>query len=112
VARSSISPISSFEPCASSCTGEEATGAVEAVVGTAVVDAVVVGTVVELSAATGLVASAVVADTVGAVCSAFCSTGAAVATEAFFGRPDDVRQEYPELFEALREFYERDPDGI
>jgi Mlc titration factor MtfA (ptsG expression regulator) len=36
----------------------------------------------------------------------------AVATESFFGRPDDVRQEYPELFEALREFYERDPDGI
>jgi MtfA peptidase len=29
----------------------------------------------------------------------------AVATEAFFERPDDVREEYPALYEALREFY-------
>ncbi len=33
----------------------------------------------------------------------------AVATEAFFERPDDVRAEYPALFEALREFYGQDP---
>jgi Mlc titration factor MtfA (ptsG expression regulator) len=33
----------------------------------------------------------------------------AVATEAFFERPDDVRAEYPALFEALRQFYGQDP---
>ncbi len=33
----------------------------------------------------------------------------AVATEAFFERPDDVRAEYPQLYEALREFYGQDP---
>jgi Mlc titration factor MtfA (ptsG expression regulator) len=33
----------------------------------------------------------------------------AVATEAFFGRPDDVHAEYPALFDALREFYGQDP---
>jgi len=33
----------------------------------------------------------------------------AVATEAFFGRPDELRDEYPALFEALRQFYGQDP---
>jgi len=36
----------------------------------------------------------------------------AVATEAFFERPDDVRGEYPALFEALREFYGQDPGRL
>jgi len=33
----------------------------------------------------------------------------AVSTEAFFERPEDVRAEYPQLYEALREFYGQDP---
>lgn len=36
----------------------------------------------------------------------------AVATEAFFERPDDVRAEYPQLYEALREFYGQDPGRL
>ena len=36
----------------------------------------------------------------------------AVATEAFFERPDDVHAEYPALFEALREFYGQDPGRL
>jgi MtfA peptidase len=33
----------------------------------------------------------------------------AVATEAFFERPEDLRAEYPALFDALRGFYGQDP---
>jgi Mlc titration factor MtfA (ptsG expression regulator) len=33
----------------------------------------------------------------------------AVATEAFFGRPTEVRQEYSALYEQLRNFYRQDP---
>jgi len=36
----------------------------------------------------------------------------AVATEAFFERPDDVRAEYPQLYQALREFYGQDPGRL
>jgi Mlc titration factor MtfA (ptsG expression regulator) len=36
----------------------------------------------------------------------------AVATEAFFERPDDVRAEYPQLFDALRQFYGQDPGRL
>ena len=36
----------------------------------------------------------------------------AVATEAFFERPEDVRAEYPALFQALREFYGQDPGRL
>jgi MtfA peptidase len=33
----------------------------------------------------------------------------AVATEAFFERPEDLRQERPELYDALRRYYRQDP---
>ncbi len=35
----------------------------------------------------------------------------AVATEAFFERPAELRQERPELYDALRRYYRQDPDG-
>jgi hypothetical protein len=33
----------------------------------------------------------------------------AVVTEAFFGRPDELRREHPALYEQLRSFYRQDP---
>lgn len=36
----------------------------------------------------------------------------AVATEAFFERPDELRADYPAVFDALREFYGQDPGRL
>jgi len=36
----------------------------------------------------------------------------AVATEAFFTRPADLRERLPELYEELRKFYRQDPAGL
>jgi Mlc titration factor MtfA (ptsG expression regulator) len=33
----------------------------------------------------------------------------AVATEAFFGKAEDLRRRYPDLYEELKGFYRQDP---